>query len=429
MFDRRWGFRGGLLLVLCSIFWVTSCGFWDTSSEEYREIEPLDIQTDPFGVRVFHASDDTSCFYLRITPKTQYFAFGDSGRVARLMLKVTLSSDQSMAGIIQSEKHAFTFRKGQLKTDSIYKASFPLKANAEAYLEVRILDEVSGKDFKTGFSLHKTPESPRNLMLTRDRQPVFENFITPSIKYRFRYKNDLPETLYLFRASDTAGGGVPITVSCNAPLSFRGAANYEVCRTEGRSKACFILPVMRIGFPKVLHKEHMVEPLQLLMDTAAYSLLTTAYKPAAQAELFWLSLTQNNTHLAGKLIEVFYRRYEYANTHYTHLQAGWSTDIGRTYLLFGYPSRIIDEGNMERWSYGFSASSFPYDITFAKKMYLGRFRYALQPDDTFYEMLHLAKLYWQQGIVFSDERIKSIQYEKEEDQRQSAANPWGALRY
>ena len=56
-------------------------------------------------------------------------------------------------------------------------------------------------------------------------------------------------------------------------------------------------------------------------------------------------------------MEEYYSRVEYANKNFSHYQAGWKTDMGMVFILFGSPNNVerhpfdIDSKPYEIWSY------------------------------------------------------------------------------
>ena len=427
LFHRFFGlsvFGSISLLTLC-----ISCGFF-SNDESYQKIKPLQEQLHPFGVKVFHTSQDTTALYLQLNSKTQSFAYTDSGRIAKLTINYTLATDQSMARVLLNKKHTFHFYKQTLMGDTIFRFPLLIKTGDHVYLEVQVKDEVSKRLFQKDFTLQKDDHSPHNLMITHLNKPVFTPFLTVGKKYIFHYKDRAKRKFYVFQTAEHTSQTRFMELPSHTPTSFKGVAYYRLCLSEQETSDCRLLPVMRPGFPHLFEKKYMLAPLGLLVsDSSEYHQVSQSGDVISQVELFWLQLAKSDMYLAKKLIKTFYRRYEYANLFYTSLRPGWQTDIGKAYVLFGYPSTILDHPDEQKWNYGFSNTSFPYNLTFKKEEIHGVTSYQIVADDGFLEMLNLAKLHWRRGVIFDDDVIKAIQHEKEEDQKRQFANPWGAFRY
>lgn len=70
----------------------------------------------------------------------------------------------------------------------------------------------------------------------------------------------------------------------------------------------------------------------------------------AAIDRFWLQLAGSKA-AARDLIRIFYRRVELANRLYSSHKAGWATDRGMVYIVFGQPSSVNEVGNTITWIY------------------------------------------------------------------------------
>lgn len=72
---------------------------------------------------------------------------------------------------------------------------------------------------------------------------------------------------------------------------------------------------------------------------------------------FWLKRDPNPATKQNEYMEEYYSRVEYANKHFSHYQAGWKTDMGMVFIIFGSPNNVerhpfdIDSKPYEVWSY------------------------------------------------------------------------------
>ena len=72
---------------------------------------------------------------------------------------------------------------------------------------------------------------------------------------------------------------------------------------------------------------------------------------------FWLKRDPNPATKRNEYMEEYYSRVEYANKTFSHYQAGWNTDMGMVFILFGSPNNVerhpfdIDSKPYEIWSY------------------------------------------------------------------------------
>ncbi len=72
---------------------------------------------------------------------------------------------------------------------------------------------------------------------------------------------------------------------------------------------------------------------------------------------FWKKRDPNPNTKRNEYMEEYYSRVEYANEHFSHYQAGWKTDMGMVFILFGSPNNVerhpfdIDSKPYEVWAY------------------------------------------------------------------------------
>ena len=72
---------------------------------------------------------------------------------------------------------------------------------------------------------------------------------------------------------------------------------------------------------------------------------------------FWAKRDPDPATKRNEYMEEYYSRVEYANKNFSHYQAGWKTDMGMVFILFGSPNNVerhpfdIDAKPYEIWSY------------------------------------------------------------------------------
>ncbi len=103
-------------------------------------------------------------------------------------------------------------------------------------------------------------------------------------------------------------------------------------------------------FPKITMAKEMLQPLIYLTTSAEREKLFNAVDPKKAVDDFWIGVA-GERHLARELIRTYYGRVEHANKLYTSHKAGWTTDRGMIYLIYGPPSDISKVGNTETWIY------------------------------------------------------------------------------
>ena len=65
---------------------------------------------------------------------------------------------------------------------------------------------------------------------------------------------------------------------------------------------------------------------------------------------FWLDMTRS-ADKAKKIIKAYYNRVEQANIYFTTFKAGWKSDPGMIYIIFGPPDQVFKTETGEEWIY------------------------------------------------------------------------------
>jgi len=121
------------------------------------------------------------------------------------------------------------------------------------------------------------------------------------------------------------------------------------------------------GMPKSLKDlDEAIEQARYIAKDGELSAMQDAKTPEEkQAKFleFWKKRDPNPSTPRNEKMEEYYQRVEYANKHFGHYQAGWRSDMGMVYLIFGPPSNVerhpfdIDAKPYEVWTY--------YDISYS----------------------------------------------------------------
>lgn len=106
-------------------------------------------------------------------------------------------------------------------------------------------------------------------------------------------------------------------------------------------------------FPEVEGWDALLAPLVYLADADEWDALQTATTDAQkrrQFDAFWGRYLTNRT-VAADRITRFYERVEEANLRFSGYKAGWKTDPGLLFILFGEPLGLETHFDREVWRY------------------------------------------------------------------------------
>lgn len=117
-------------------------------------------------------------------------------------------------------------------------------------------------------------------------------------------------------------------------------------------------------FPKYTSIDKLVPPMRYLATNSEYETLL-ASPDKATFEKTWLSIT-NDVERAKQIIKSYYKQVEIANVLFTSFKAGWKTDMGMIYIIFGVPNEVLKTNSKEEWIYNGTSQQSKLTFTFAK---------------------------------------------------------------
>ncbi len=103
-------------------------------------------------------------------------------------------------------------------------------------------------------------------------------------------------------------------------------------------------------FPKYMTPYKLIQPLKYLLSPNEYDMLTNSPNKKLELDKFWFSTTKNISK-ATQLLKIYYTRIKYANLFFTSYKAGWKTDRGMIYTLFGAPQTLNYDDIGQSWTY------------------------------------------------------------------------------
>ncbi|MHA6246742.1 GWxTD domain-containing protein [Pontibacter sp. CAU 1760] len=137
-------------------------------------------------------------------------------------------------------------------------------------------------------------------------------------------------------------------------------------RLESDAVAAGGLLVLPGAFPQITRATEMLQPLVYLTTSKEREQLNAARDKKAAIDKFWLELAGNKSK-GRDLIKEFYSRVEYANTLFSSHKAGWATDRGMIYIIYGKPTRVSSVGDQVTWVYQNAERAPNLKFVFTKK--------------------------------------------------------------
>ncbi len=255
----------------------------------------------------------------------------------------------------------------------------------------------------------------RLLEFTADHEPArhmsFRNLPSNSLRNRgiiYSQSEIIQEQTRFFE--DEPGA---IEVDFTIPMPETGSYRFEVFTThsaDGSPSDAINYRARDFGtrspnFPEIASARELAEPLVYLMNESEFERLMDVENEdqlRRNVEEFWVHNLET-TDLARDVMSLYYERVVEANKQFSTYKAGWKTDMGMIYILFGPPWYEDVLGNERRWIYGFDKTD-PNRVFFFIRTRLGNDRFpfnnwSLQRQNHYHTIHYHRKTEWLNGMV------------------------------
>lgn len=352
-----------------------------------------------------------------------------SDSMATVFLKVELNTDNELNdyyltyGYQQnySDKHMTNPDSVQAQSDVI------LRDNNTHYLKfetvtpdnmrllvVHVANKHSGVSYF--FDIPLEAEDNRDYLLMEGSRdiPVFRNYVHKNEPFRIVsvYK-DTPEVfLYQYRqdfrpaappmVESTEGVDKSLTIDSLFTVDTEELVSLD---TEGlyfvQSDTTTLQGVsFRVTgrfFPKYATAEALIKPLIYISTLSEMDRIKAAADKKAGLDRFWLDVTGSKTR-AKNIIKQFYDQTTLVNKLFTTYKAGWKTDRGMIFLLYGVPDEVYCNEEMEEWIYTKNDNFSKIRFTFVRiNNIFTRHHYELLRDNNYDEHWFRTIDLWRKG--------------------------------
>jgi GWxTD domain-containing protein len=145
-------------------------------------------------------------------------------------------------------------------------------------------------------------------------------------------------------------------------------ANGEVLDRQGRT-----LSVKGVAFPRLATLAELVAALDYIAYPREMAFITAGDTPQERRrrfDAFWGALVPDRR-VASNLLRLYFERVEEANLLFTSHKAGWKTDRGMVYVIFGAPGYVETTFEGETWHYGYGEGDAASTFVFERAGYYG----------------------------------------------------------
>ena len=103
-------------------------------------------------------------------------------------------------------------------------------------------------------------------------------------------------------------------------------------------------------YPKLATPDELVSAVSYLTTRDELSALKNSENKKRAFDRFWLKLIPDQQR-AGKTLKNYFSNVTQSNSYFTNHKAGYKTDRGMIYIIFGPPDVVVKFEDLERWAY------------------------------------------------------------------------------
>ncbi len=361
----------GVLLTGCV---GTNVNYEPRSSENtnYADLyDPGSSNINP-QVRAYHASIDETFIFFSLNLDNMMPTPGNDqvqGGGLRLVIKYAIRNAKTKE-IADSATLNYSFNKEE-RGRFINYFPVPLKAGQNYFASVIFGDDNKKSYKRSVFTIDKTHPGNETYFfpeyITPERAPLFNNYASGKRNIRISAGLIPADSVFLLRYPvDSLCPAAPYVtgqpISNTSPPEF--ISHYRFGDTISLDTPGFYfftadtavtngLGIYResVFFPWIRQAADMVNPVKYISNTKEYENILSHEDTKLAVDKFWYSIGETKDR-AEELIRIYYNRVQLANRFFTGKKAGWRTDRGMVYVVFGAPHEVYKDAGKEKWVYG-----------------------------------------------------------------------------
>lgn len=362
------------ITAVITMLFVSSCYV----SQEATDTKDLSYIYNPTknvftpSITLYNEDAETTVLSLSIRRGELYFSEANTQGVptASLLLTVRLF-DQTLGALADTATYRYDLKREEIGGEYVF--SIPLKAYEDKSYTValKVIDLIRQRTLQTfvdfersgpysGLNYQVRDHFSRSILHTNIlKRDLFINVLSPSLHpdtlWLFYYKavKDLPAPPSTVLPEVTLSPEpeliVPIPYSDTLPIMFPREGIYMLS-TDSLIREGLVLCNFGDDYPSFSSPEAMIPPLGYIATKEEMEALLTAEKPKLALDEFWFSRT-GNIERSKELIRIYYNRTLFANYYFSSYKAGWLTDRGMMYVMYGPPDKIYKNTEGESWGY------------------------------------------------------------------------------
>jgi len=364
-----------LTAVVTTALLMTSCAVTgnvtDTKDMAYLYNPTQSIFTPM--ISVYNEDAETSVLNISIRKGELYFSEANPEGVPMASLLVSVRLFDNTFGGVLADTSTFKYDIKREEVGGEYSFRTPLSAHdGNSYTaEIKIIDLIRQRtrqlfvDFErtgrySGLSYKVRDHFTHNEIFSRTvRIDQYVNILAPSLQ---------PDTLWLFYYKAVTAippspstilpevtmapepeGIIPLVWSDTLPLMFPNTGIYLIS-VDSLIREGLVLCNFGPDHPSMARPETMIPPLAYIATPQEMDDMLASEKPKLALDNFWLERT-GSIERSKELIRIYYNRTLFANYYFSSYKAGWLTDRGMVYIMYGPPDKVYKNAEGESWGY------------------------------------------------------------------------------
>jgi len=361
------------VMLMTALLWSCSVtqNVTDTKDMSYLYNPSKNVYA-PF-ITVYDEDATTSVITISIRRSEFYFseANPEGVPIASMLISVRLRDNTSGGVLADTATYKYDLKREEIGGDYAFRV--PLKTlDGNAYTaEIKIIDLIRQKTLQTFIDFERTGKYSKLNYKIRDyftkkelnsfivRRDQYVNVLCPSLQpdtlwvFYFKPVKDIPPSpstmLPEVTLAPEPAAIVPLTYSDTLPMMFPAEGIYLIS-PDSLIREGLIIYNFGPDHPSMTSPETMVPPLAYLATPQEMDEMLPAEKPKLALDKFWLDRT-GSIERSKELIRIYYNRTLFSNYYFSSYKAGWLTDRGMIYIIYGPPDKVYKNNEGESWGY------------------------------------------------------------------------------
>ena len=373
---RRLIYKNAALAVIVTLtVLMTSCAVTqnvtDTKDMSYIYNPAKSVYT-PF-ITIYNEDSETSVMNISILRGELYFTEANAEGVpmASVLVSVRLF-DNTLGGVLaDTATYKYDIKREDIGGEYAFRIPLTTHDGGSYTTEIKIVDLIRQRTQQMFVDFERTGRYSGLNYKIRDH--FSNNEIFSHVLRRDQYINVMapslrPDTLWLFYYKSVTAlppapstilpevtvapepeAIIPLAYSDTLPMMFPNEGIYLIS-VDSLVREGLVLYNFGPDHPTMTSPETMIPPLAYLATPEEMEEMLTAGKPKLALDKFWLDRT-GSIERSKELIRIYYNRTLFSNFYFTSYKAGWLTDRGMIYIMYGPPDKVYKNAEGESWGY------------------------------------------------------------------------------